>query len=72
MQIQQEGKPPAPQPNPTVQQLEAMALQDAAGAAQRLVQQGSMAPLAMGASIQSQVAANKELVDAGLKLMKQT
>ena len=71
MQIQQEGKPPAPQPNPTVQQLEAMALKDAAEATQRLVQQGSMPPLAMGQSIQGQVGANKEIVDSALKLMKQ-
>ena len=69
MEATKEGQPPPPQPNPTVQQLEATALQDAMGGLQRLAQQGAMPPLGPSASIAAQVSANKELVDKVAKFL---
>jgi hypothetical protein len=69
MQAAKEGQPPPPQPDPTVQQLEATALQDAMGGLQRLAQQGAMPPLGPSASIAAQVSANKELVDKVAKFL---
>lgn len=65
------GQPPPPQPDPTVQQLEAAALQDAMGALGRLSQQGAMPPLGPSSSIAGQVSANKELVDKVAKMLVQ-
>ena len=69
MQAQKEGQPPPPQPNPTVQQLEAAALQDAMGAMANLSKQSKMPPLGPSDSIAGQVSAGKELVDKVAKFL---
>jgi hypothetical protein len=69
--IQSAGAPQGPQSNPQVQQIEAEGLKQAMGAVDRLAEQGSMPPLAMGQSISGQVSANKELVDSVAKLLKE-
>jgi hypothetical protein len=61
-EIGRAGAPPPPQPNPTVQQLEAAALQDAMTGIGNLVKQSSMPPLGPSASIAGQVSAGKQLV----------
>jgi hypothetical protein len=68
MQAQKEGQPP-PTPNPTVQQLEAAALQDAMGALGNLSRQSAMPPLGPSASMAAQVSAGKELVDKVAKFL---
>jgi hypothetical protein len=62
MQAQKEGQPPPPQPNPTVQQLEAAALQDAMGALNNLRQQAAV-PITTPKLSSAPVQAAKELVD---------
>jgi hypothetical protein len=62
MQAAKEGQPPPPQPNPTVQQLEAAALQDAMGALNNLRQQAAV-PITTPKLSSAPVQAAKELVD---------
>ena len=68
-EIGRAGAPPPKQPDPTVQQLEAAALQDAMQGMARLNQQGAMPPLGPSGSIAAQVSANKELVDKVAKFL---
>jgi hypothetical protein len=68
-EIGRAGAPPPPQPNPTVQQMEAAALQDAMGALGNLSRQSAMPPLGPSASIAGQVSAGRELVDKVAKFL---
>ena len=61
-EVQRAGAPPPPQPNPTVQQLEAAALQDAMGALNNLRQQAAV-PITTPKLSSAPVQAAKELVD---------
>jgi hypothetical protein len=72
MQAKKEGQPPSPPPNPTVQQLEAAALQDAMGAMSNLSRQSAMPPLGPSASIAGQVSAGKQLVSEVAKFLSPT
>ncbi len=69
MQAAKEGQPPPPQPNPTVQKMEAAALQDAMTGLSNLTRQSSMPPLGPSGSIAGQVSAGKELVDKVAKFL---
>ena len=72
LKVKQASTPPGPQPSPQEKEALQVILQDASAAVQNLASIGATPPLPKGSSLQAQVSANKEIVDAALKAQAAT